>query len=481
MTERIYNDPINGAESSVGPQLRTDKYEKKALIEAAKMAVFGPMSGTKDMPRNMGKKIISYHYVPILDDANINDQGIDAAGVSTGMKATYRYYAPGTTIPAVDYNSNNVAVGEGVDATAAQAAAKVVAQSVLTRLGVWTTDYATTRAAMIADGWIIKDDSSTPAVIAVPATGNLYGSSKDIGTIVGKMPNLTEQGGRVNRVGNTRVTVEGTLAKFGIFEEYTTESVDFDTDADLQMHIHRELINAANELTEDAIQVDLLTNPGVIRFGGEATATAEITGENGATPSLVTYEDLMRLEITLDNNRCPKNTKLISGSRMQDTRTVQGARALYIGSELIPMVRKMVDLFGKEAFISIEKYAAAGTLLPGEIGSIGGFRIIVAQEMQHWAGAGATVATNDGYRETGGKYDVFPMLVVGSEAFTTIGFQTSGGKSKFSIKHAAPGSEISYSANDPYGEKGFMSIKWYYGSIVQRPERIAVVKCVAEY
>lgn len=38
--------------------------------------------------------------------------------------------------------------------------------------------------------------------------GNLYGSSKDIGTIEGKLPLLTENGGRVDRVGFTRLELE---------------------------------------------------------------------------------------------------------------------------------------------------------------------------------------------------------------------------------------------------------------------------------
>ena len=72
-------------------------------------------------------------------------------------------------------------------------------------------------------------------------------------------------------------------------------------------------------------------------------------------------------------------------------------------------------------------------LMKGEVGSIDHFRIVVAQEMQHWAGVGATVGTNPGYRETGGKYDVFPMLTIGQGSFTTIGFQTDGNGVKFSI------------------------------------------------
>ena len=71
------------------------------------------------------------------------------------------------------------------------------------------------------------------------------------------------------------------------------------------------------------------------------------------------------------------------------------------------------------------------------------------------------------------------MLCVGDGSFTTVGFQTDGKTVKFNIKHAAPGSTESY-ANDPYGETGFMSIKFYYGILVQRPERLAVIFTAAD-
>ena len=389
----IYNDPAGGDASTIGPQLNTSYYHKKALIEARKEQFFSQLADTTNMPKNMGKAIKLYHYLPLLDDANINDQGINAAGV-------------------------------------------------------------------------------------VSANGNLYGSSKDIGTISAKMPALSETGGRVNRVGFTRVAIEGTLEKFGFFDEYTQESLDFDTDEELEMHINREMVNGANEITEDALQIDLLSAAGVVRYGGAATANSEVTAE-GATPSLVDYGDLMRLAIDLDNNRCPKNTKVITGTRIIDTKTINACRVMYIGSELIPTVRKMTDSFGDAAFIPVQKYAAAGDTLLGEIGCIDQFRLVVVPEMMHWAGVGATVTVNPGYRETNDKYDVYPMLVVGSESFSTIGFQTDGKTVKFAIKHAKPGSTEAY-ANDPYGETGFMSIKWYYGTLVTRPERIALVKTIAE-
>ncbi len=390
-SERIYGD---GTNSSIGPQLNTYYYDKKALIEIAKEQYFGQLADTTSMPKHFGKKIKKYLYLPLLDDRNINDQGIDATG-------------------------------------------------------------------------------------ATIANGNLYGSSKDVGTIVGKLPTLTEHGGRVNRVGFKRIEVEGTMAKFGFFDEYSQESIDFDTDSQLQMHIRRETTRGANEITEAQLQIDLLNAAGVIRYGGAATQDSEITGESTDVISVPSYEGLMKTGITLDDNKAPKNTKMITGSRLIDTKTIDNARYIYIGSELLPTLKRMKDLHGEKAFVDARHYAAAGTLAKGEIGAIDQFRFILVPEMFHWAGKGkAETAANAGYRATGGFYDIFPMLTVGSGSFTTIGFQTSGKKVKWKINHKAPDSNVN--TWDPYGETGFYSIKWYYGFLVQRPEWISLYKVVAE-
>ena len=390
-SERIYGD---GTNSSIGTQLNTFYYDKKALIEIQREQFFGQLADVTSMPKHMGKTIKKYHYLPLLDDRNINDQGIDATG------------------------------------------------------------------ATIADG-------------------NLYGSSKDIGTIPSKLPTLTEHGGRVNRVGFKRIEIQGTMAKFGFFDEYSQESIDFDTDSELQMHIRRESLRGANDMTEAQLQIDILNAAGIIRYGGDATQNSEITGQSNAVISVPTYEGLMKQGIALDDAKCPKSTTLISGSRMIDTKTIDGARYMYVGSEMLPTLKRMKDLHGEKAFVDARMYASAGTLARGEIGSIDSFRIILVPEMLHWAGKGATAdAQNAGYRETGGKYDVFPMLTVGSGAFTTIGFQTNGSKVKWKINHKAPSDNVN--TLDPYGETGFYSIKWYYGFMALRPEWISLYKVVAE-
>jgi len=382
---RIYNDPANGKPSSAGPQLRKAFYMKNALEEAVKEQYFTQLADVTAMPKNHGKVIERYVHIPILDDRNVNDQGIDATGK------------------------------------------------------------------------VIKD-------------GNLYGSSKDVGTITAKMPLLSEVGGRVNRVGMTRKTIKGTFQKYGYFTDYTQESMDFDTEEDLEQQVTREMVKAANEITEDLLQIDLLNAAGVVVYGGSATEDAEVD-----ETALVQYEDFARLSVTLDNNRTPKNTKIISGSRMIDTKTLNAGRVMYVGSEIIQHVRKMKDYHDEPAFISVEKYANGGEILRGEVGAIDQFRLVVVPEMMKWAGKGKAVSDDKAIHTTDGKADIFPMLVVGSEAFTTIGFQTSGKNTKFVIYHKKPG-EANANADDPYGERGFMSIKWYYGFMVLRPERIALIK-----
>ena len=405
-----YNAPIDGQKSSIdgagSDQMNTFFWLKKALIESRKEQFFMPLSSTVNMPKHFGKTIKVFEYVPLLDDRNVNDQGIDATG------------------------------------------------------------------ATIADG-------------------NLYGSSKDIGTITNKLPTLTENGGRVNRVGFTRLTREGSIHKFGFFTEFTQEALDFDSDDGLKEHLSRELLNGAVQLTEAVLQRDLLAAAGTVLFAGAATSDAEVTGEivpavPGTSPeipaSVVTYQNLMRLDQILNDNRTPKQTKIIVGSRMIDTKTIPSGRVMFIGSELVPLVRGMTDLFGNEAFIPVQQYGDAGTIMNGEIGSVDAFRIIVVPEMLHWAAAGAEVDDNPGYRTsmdgTDEKYDIYPMLVVGDDSFVTIGFQTDGKTVKFSVMTKMPGRETA-DRNDHYGETGFSSIKWYYGILIKRPERIGLVKTVA--
>ena len=468
-----YNAPP-GTPSTIGPQIVNEYYQKQALIEARKEQYFSQLANVTTMPKNMGKKIKLYHYIPMLDDQNLNDQGIDAAGVViTGTQRYVTYPSGSLAVANAGKAAAAAAINDNIDnngsaATIATAGADGSAGSGLATITLTKTVVKYLDATKAAAVTALNLGTSVQT-----GSGNLYGSSKDVGTISGKLPALSETGGRVNRVGFKRKELEGTFEKFGYFDEYTKDSVDFDSDADLYQHINREMINGANEITEDALQIDLLTSAGVLRYAGSATSAVTLND------TVVSYGDLMRLSIDLDNNRTPKQTTVITGTRMIDTKTIPSGRVMYVGSELLPTLKAMKDLHNNPAFISVEKYAAGTTTLTGEVGAIDQFRIVVVPEMMKWAGAGADASGTSSCYETNNRYDVFPMLCVGEASFTTIGFQTDGKGVKFNILHKAPG-EATADRNDPYGETGFTSIMWWYGFLVLRPERIGLIKTAAK-
>lgn len=399
----------NGDKSSIDKggdgtgQLVLYKYVRKALTDLAKDRYFMQLASTEGLPMHSGKEIKKYQYIPLLDDRNKNDQGLDAKGA--------------------------------------------------------------------------KYDN-----------GNLYGSSRDIGLITERLPEVDEYGGRVNRVGFTRIERSGTIKKLGFFYEWTQEMLQFDSDAELDKHLSRELMNGANQLTEAVLQIDILNGAGVHVFPGSATQKSEVTGNqtelDAGTATVVTYDDLRRLDDILTENRCELTTQIITGTRNIDTKTVSACRVAYVSRAIRKLLEDMTDKFGNKLWIPVHQYAGGTTLLRGEIGSIGSFRFIEVPEMLHWAAEGATVTDNPGFRtatkDAGEKYNVYPILVVGKDSFNSITF-LNGGKAKtnnFKIIKKSPGIQTA-DRNDPYGETGLCSIKWYYGTIINRPERIGILYTVA--
>lgn len=318
-----------------------------------------------------------------------------------------------------------------------------------------------------------KNDQGIDATGATYEDGNLYGSSKDISTIVGKLPTLHETGGRYNRVGFTRTLIEGTVANLGFFFEFTRDELMFDSEPELYSHFTREALRGANEIVEDALQIDLINGAGVVYYCGSATSdeTMDATCE-------LTYKDLIKLSKMLDDNHVPTHYKMFTGSTNTDTRTVDGGWSIYCGSEVRETLMSMKDLHDRPAFIPVEQYASGVTPVKGEVGRIYKFRIIEVPEMMHWEGAGATATEETAVENNGTNINIYPMLIIGSESFTTIGLRTDGRTHKFEIMSKMPG-QATADKNDPYGRTGWWSIQWWYGTMITRPERLFLIKTVA--
>ena len=313
--------------------------------------------------------------------------------------------------------------------------------------------------------------------------GNLYGSSNNVATITGRLPLVNENSNRPNRVGITRLQRSATITRLGMFMEWSDEAEMFDSDSQLVSHFSTELVNAACKVSEDLLMMHLLAGAQTIRYAGAATSRGTVTGEGGAAASIVRYRDIQALSIMLDNVDTPKSFKMYTGTNLTDTRTVGSARPMFIGTELQPTVENLLDSNAQPAFIPVHRYAAGGAVMNGEIGTVYHFRVIVHPDMQFWAdGANlAVAAVNNGYLFEDlatDRYRVYPMLVVGDDSFATVGFQTTQNGTKFQIIVNKPGAGMA-TLDNPYGNKGFSSIQWWYATLIQRPERLGLILTVA--
>jgi len=343
---------------------------------------------------------------------------------------------------------------------------------------------------------LLSDENNNPLEVGLDTTGtayvagNLYGSSRGTGFIEGKLPDLSEDSGRVNKVSFSRKEVKGNIVNRGFFFEWSKDEVNFDSDPQMKQHITTEAVRGANQINEDVLAIELINGAGITYFAGDATTLATID-----ETSVPTIQDLIRLDTELDNNKCPRDTKVITGSKLIDTKVVAAARYMFISPDVKMDFMGIKAINGTDdAFVPVEQYQAASgnskfiKTIHGEIGKVGPFRIVVHPKMVRYSDAAdaavgaawASAAGTDPFRNDGSKFEVYPNLVVGSEAFTHIGFEFGAGTAqKFNVTTKMP--EELRTKENPYAKTGMTVIEFWNGVLVERPEWIAVYNTSASY
>jgi len=412
--------------SSVGPQINTFDMKRLAVTEAKKTIRFSQMGMLTKIARNKGDELKRYREYSILHDKNMNDQGLDANGAELLRDKWYAYKADGSRT-------------------------------------------------------VHNDEASARAVVGVEKVlrggGALYAGSRDLALQNDSFPLIGEFGGQGNRVGLTREIITAKVKKYGINIEYTADALKFDTQSQLNIKFSREAGRAYAEIREAIVRNDLIAN-GMVNavFGGSATTLAEVDETSG-----VTYASLRKMQTSLDLARCPYDTKVITGSTNVDTVVVSSSRYAYIPIELESQIEDLTHN-GRAMYSDWASYASAAgsAYAEGELGKAGKFRFISDFDfpMLHGAGADATNgldADGDGIEDAGagksitnGHYDVAPILFVGSESFEVITTEEDGFKLQESAPKVIPGV-------DNYADKGVVSIKWFQGIMINKPEWI---KCL---
>ena len=134
------------------------------------------------------------------------------------------------------------------------------------------------------------------------------------------------------------------------------------------------------------------------------------------------------------------------------------------------------DIRGISGFIPMEQYSDSTKVLPGEIGKIEQFRIILTAMFDPWdaAGASGTTYLSGGVEvSSAASCDVYPLLLVAKDAYGIVPLQGFNSIKPMVVNPGKP------TKSDMLGQIGFVSWKTYQTAAILNQAWIARLESAA--
>lgn len=189
-------------------------------------------------------------------------------------------------------------------------------------------------------------------------------------------------------------------------------------------------------------------------YGGTGTTVATV---NGA----LSLGLIRKIVQNLQANHAKPVTSVLKASGNFGTDAVSNGYLVYCHSDLEPDIR---DLPG---FVATEKYAS-GSPMENEVGKCERFRFITSPDLPSIQNGGAAIGATNLYSTTGTSIDVYPLLVVGQDAWSQIAVR---GISSLDPTYLPPGQK---SKSDPHGQRGYAGTIWYKAVMIENNGWMAV-------
>jgi N4-gp56 family major capsid protein len=243
--------------------------------------------------------------------------------------------------------------------------------------------------------------------------------------------------------GMTKTDIQVTVKQYG----------DFITITDVIRDTHEDpvLMQAMDILGDQADETIDVLRGGVLKAGTNVLY-ANGVARNAVNTALAIAK--VRTAIRLLKNQAAKKLKSIvnAGPNIGTTPIA----AAYIGlchSDIQP------DLEAITGYTPVHKYADPMKAIPEEVGAIGEIRFVISNNMDPWEDAGGLI--NGKLSTTGVNADVYPVIILGMDAYGLVPLAGKNGVSTFvSNPKAAPG--------DPLAQRGTVGWKtWNATKILQ--------------
>ena len=129
------------------------------------------------------------------------------------------------------------------------------------------------------------------------------------------------------------------------------------------------------------------------------------------------------------------------------------------------------DIRGIAGFVPAAQYGSRSLLHPRELGSVEDIRFITSPDLAPWADAGG--AKGSMLSTSGTSADVYPVLVLGQDAFGTVAIKGLGAVEPSIIPVGTK------SGADPLGQRGYVGWKTWFAAKVLNENWMARIECAA--
>ncbi|MBM5575828.1 N4-gp56 family major capsid protein [Deefgea sp. CFH1-16] len=289
---------------------------------------------------------------------------------------------------------------------------------------------------------------------------------------------------KVNLARPNNFSVSTTAATEGVTP--ATEAFSFTSkDATLAQYVRiAEVTDQAIDLSKREVLTPLVERLGMA-FGQTfeqltwmtATGGASVFFGNGVDRTSVTTElsasILRRATVLLKSNKAKQIGKLIAAGPLIDTTPVGKAYYAFGHTDMEVSLRTILG----DAFTPVEKYSSAMKAEEGEVGKFENIRFILSPEFKPVKSAAHAV--NAAMRSTGGKVDIYQLLILGEDAVGTVMLKGDKAQGTVPVKPSIIPVN-SPSAADPAGQRGYVSCKGYFASLILNDEWMTRVEvCVS--
>lgn len=255
----------------------------------------------------------------------------------------------------------------------------------------------------------------------------------------------------------TAIDVTATLQQYAVLYAVTDRVVDLYED-DIPSEMKRQTGERLGLVRE------------MVRYGALKAATNKFYagGTSRATVNkTITLPLLRKVARTLQANHAKQVTGILAPSPNIGTAPIEAAYLVFCHSDLEPAIR---DLPG---YVGVHEYGSRKPIHPQELGSVERFRFIISPELAPYANAGAAVGTTGLESTSGQNIDVYPIIVVGEDAWGQVALR---GMESLDVTYIPPGSK---DKNDPLGQRGYIGAKTYFTALVLNQGWMAVIEAGA--